>query len=165
MSNWNWSNSYFMSFMLCCLLRLLGKRNNTNKIVPTKGYWRTLYSDSCGYRTLIPVYEWIFKYWNFRKFKWVIFHQRSSVNVLTWSKMSSKDSSVMIRRDFNLVLSRWRSLPINQSVITVEKINPMSATRSIFEVWQAVMEEYQPTLQICFSVSRLGGALGFEIQL
>ena len=35
--------------------------------------------------------------------------------------MSSKDSSVTISRDFNLVLSRWRSLPINQSVIKVKK--------------------------------------------
>ena len=71
----------------------------------------------------------------------------------------------MIRRDFNLVISRWRSLPTNQSVITVEKINPMSAIQLIFEVWQAVMEEYQPTLQICFSVSQLGGALSFYFSL
>ena len=60
-----------------------------------------------------------------------------------------------------MALSRWRSQPINQSVIKVEKINPMSAIQLIFEVWQAVMEEYQPTLQICFSVSQLDGALSF----
>ena len=36
----------------------------------------------------------------------------------------------------------------------------LSAIKLIFGVWQAVMEGYQPTLRIFFSVSQLGGALG-----
>ena len=53
LSRWEWPYSYFMPIMLCCLLRLLGKRNNTNETLSKKRDWWSFYPNSCCHRTLI----------------------------------------------------------------------------------------------------------------